>query len=282
MLRLATTVALCALVFTPRVEAQQPDSLPRLVIKDKPDSRPRLVIAAQEGAALVPFGPGEKVTYGVSWGIFGRRGTASSEVVSVDTVRGQPSYHLSFSLRGKVIAFSINDTQESWLDVTQLYSHRFKQNLNQTSYKRLRTLDFFPDEMKWRRVESPDSGELASEIPLDDVSFLYWARTLDLEVGQRYEFHRYFKDSGNPVIIEVLRKERVTVPAGTFNTIVVRPLIRTSGLFSEGGSAEIYFSDDTERIVVMLKTKLSVGTATLRLESYTPGEQLAGVNRPRP
>lgn len=270
MLRIATTAATCALVLGGHVDARAQDSLTRRVSGfDAP-------------VAAVPFGPGEKVTYGVSWGIFGRRGTATSEVVRVDTVRGQPSYHLAFSLRGKVIAFSINDLQESWLDVGQLYSHRFKQNLNQTSYKRLRTLDFYPAEMKWRRVESPDSGDLASDIPLDDISFLYWARTLDLQVGQRYEFRRYFKDSGNPVIIEVLRKEVVKVPAGTFNTIVVRPLIRTSGLFSEGGSAEIYFSDDPERLVVMLKTKLSVGTATMRLETYTPGEQLSRPNRLRP
>jgi hypothetical protein len=259
---------LCALVYAPGAFAQGPDSLTGVV--------------ADAAAAPVPFGPGEKVTYGVSWGIFGRRGSATSEVVSVEDVRGQASYHLSFSLRGKVIAFGIDDVQESWLDVSDLFSHRFKQNLNQTSYKRLRTLDFFPDEMKWRRVESPDSGDLASEIPLDDVSFLYWARTLDLQVGQRYEFRRYFKDSGNPVVIEVLRRDTVTVPAGRFATIVVRPLIRTSGLFSEGGSAEIYFSDDWRRLVVMMKTKLSVGTATMRLESYTPGEQLPRASRPRP
>jgi hypothetical protein len=270
MSRVFTAAAACALAFAPGVDAQEAETLQRPV-------------ASAEGiVAPVPFGPGEKVVYGVSWGILGRRGTARSEVVRIDTVRGQPTYHLSFSLRGKVIAFSINDVQESWLDVVNLYSHRFKQNLNQTSYKRLRTLDFYPEEMKWRRLEKPDSGALASEIPLDDISFLYWARTLDLQVGERYEFHRYFKDSGNPVIIEVLRRETVTVPAGTFNTIVVRPLIRTSGLFSEGGSAEVYFSDDPSRLVVMLKTKLSVGTATMRLESYTPGEQLSRADRPRP
>jgi hypothetical protein len=267
----ATAAAACAFVFAPGLVGQQADTT----------ARPPVLMGVPVAAA-VPFGPGEKVTYGVSWSILGRRGEARSEVVAIDTVRGQPSYHLSFALRGKVIAFSINDLQESWLDVNNLYSHRFKQDLNQTSYKRLRTLDFYPAEMMWRRVEKPDSGALASDIPLDDISFLYWARTLDLQVGQRYEFRRYFKDSGNPVIIEVLRKEVVKVPAGTFNTIVVRPLIRSSGLFGEGGSAEVYFSDDDARVVVMLKTKLSVGTATMKLESYTPGEQLSRANRPRP
>lgn len=230
--------------------------------------------------AAVPFGPGEQVVYRVSYGILGRRGTAWSDVVAVDTMRGKPAYHLSFRLQGGALGLNINDTQESWLDVANLYSHRFKQDLNQPRYKRLRTLDFFPADGMWRQVEKPDSGELASLQPLDDVSFLYWARTLPLEVGKRYEFNRYFKESGNPVIIEVLRREEVKVPAGTFNTIVVKPLIRTSGLFSEGGEAEIYFSDDDARIVVQLRTKLSIGRLTMQLESFTPGEPLSPARRP--
>ena len=151
MLRIAIAAAVCALL-APGVEGQEADTMPAVPVE-------------HITAAPVPFGPGEKVTYGVSWGIFGRRGEAVSEVVSLDTLRGQPSYHLSFSLRGKVVAFSVNDQQESWLDVVDLYSHRFRQDLNQTSYKRLRTLDFYPAEMMWRRVEKPDSGALASDIP---------------------------------------------------------------------------------------------------------------------
>jgi hypothetical protein len=238
--------------------------------------------APSNGAvAVVPFGVGERVTYGVHWGIFGRRGSATSEVLSVDTLRGRPSYHLSFNLKGRVTFFGIDDTQESWLDVSKLHSHRFKQNLNQTNYKRLRTLDFFPDDMMWRQVEKPDSGALDSDNPLDDVSFLYWVRTLELEVGQRYEFRRYFKESGNPVIVHVLRKEVVTVKAGTFNTIVVRPEIKTSGMFKEG-SAEVWFSDDEKRLVVQMKTDLPVGKATMKLESYTPGRSLSSGNGSSP
>jgi len=230
------------------------------------------VSSAVGDAAAVPFGPGEKFVYRVSWGPV--RGTATSEVRGVESVRGNPSYHLSFKVQGGTLGLRVNDHQESWLDVAKLYSHRFKQDLDQPNYERLRTLDFFPAEGKWRRVEKPDSGALASTQPLDDVSFLYWSRTLPLEVGRSYEFRRYFKESGNPVVVQVLRRQRVTVRAGTFNTIVVRPLIRTSGLFSEGGEAEVYYTDDARRMIVMVKTKLSIGTMTLELQSYTPGTPL--------
>jgi hypothetical protein len=233
------------------------------------------VAAVAADAAAVPFGPGERMVYGVWYGVMGRRGEAVTEVAGLQMVRGRQAYHLNFSLRGGIPLARVNDQQESWLDVAQLYSHRFRQDLHQVRYRRLRTLDFFPTERVWRQAENHDNtGALATDRPLDDVSFLYWARTLPLEVGRTYEFRRYYKDEGNPVIVQVLRRERVTVPAGTFNTIVVRPLIRTSGLFSDGGEAEVYFSDDDRRLIVQVKTKVSIGTMNMQLESYTPGRRL--------
>jgi hypothetical protein len=253
-----TATALLLLALTSGAEAQTPTS------------------AVSAGVAAVPFGPGEKMTYRVTYGILGRRGTASSEVRGIENVRGNRTYHLSFKLKGGALGFSMDDHQESWLDVSRLFSHRFKQDLNQTRYERLRTLDFYPAERLWRRVEKVDSGSLATDMPLDDVSFLYWARTLPLELGRTYEFRRYYKDEGNPVVIKVVRRETVTVPAGTFETIVVQPLIRTTGLFGDGGRAEIYFTDDERRLIVLVKTRMSIGTMQLQLEQFTLGEQLAG------
>jgi hypothetical protein len=230
--------------------------------------------APATAVAAVPFGPGERVVYRVTYGRLGKRGEAVTEVVGVQNIRGQPSYHLSFRLRGGVLGMNVNDKQESWLDVSRLYSHRFRQDLHQVRYERLRTLDFFPAERMWRRVENNDSGPLATDLPLDDVSFLFWSRSLPLEVGRTYEFKRYFKDEGNPVVIRVLRRETVTVPAGTFNTIVVKPIIRTSGLFSEGGEAEVYYTDDERRMIVMVRTKFSIAHMTMQLESFTPGRRL--------
>jgi hypothetical protein len=229
--------------------------------------------------ASVPFGPGERVVYRVTYGVLGKRGEAVTEVAGVQDMRGRPAYHLRFRLKGGVLGMNVDDVQESWLDVGRLYSHRFRQDLHQVRYERLRTLDFFPAERTWRRLENDETGALASDLPLDDVSFLYWSRTLPLEVGRTYEFRRYFKEEGNPVIIRVLRKQTVTVPAGTFNTIVVKPLIRTSGLFSEGGEAEVYYTDDERRMIVMVKTKFSIANMTMQLESYRPGQPLSSAAR---
>jgi hypothetical protein len=239
--------------------------------------------ADPDGVAPVPFGLGERLGYKVSLGVFGEVGSGAMEVLALDTIHGRPTYHLRFTLKGGVLFAKVDDTLQSWLDVSTLTARRFEQNQKEVNYERHRTFDFYPEQGIWKRLENGETGELATPEPLDDVSFLYFIRTIPLEVGKTYTFDRYYKDSGNPVIVQVLRKETVTVPAGTFETIVVRPIIKTKGLFGEGGEAEVYFTDDHRRLVVQMKSKVPViGSLGLQLQSYTPGEKLAAKAAPTP
>ncbi len=72
----------------------------------------------------------------------------------------------------------------------------------------------------------------------------------------------------------MLRRERVKVPAGEFSTIVVRPIIKTRGIFSKGGEAEVYLTDDDRRLLVLLRSKLKVGSVILELTDYMEGQPL--------
>jgi hypothetical protein len=120
----------------------------------------------------------------------------------------------------------------------------------------------------------PDTATVAA--PLDEASFLFFLRSIPLEVGQTYTFDRYFKPERNPVTVVVERTEQVKVPAGTFNTIVVRPIIKTSGIFGEGGRAEVWFTDDSTRTLVQLKSKLKFGSLNLYLRNRQVGAPWAG------
>lgn len=225
--------------------------------------------------APVPFGIGERATYRVVLGIVGDRGEATLDVVDLDTVQGRPAYELRFRVNGGVPFARVDNDYHSWFDAYSLVSRRFKQDQKEVRYVRKRFFEFYPEEKRWRRLDANESGVLPTDQPLDDVSFLYFIRTLPLEIGKTYSFNRYFKDDGNPVTVRVLRRETITVPAGRFNTIVVQPIIKTKGLFSEGGKAEVYFTDDSRRILVAMKTQVKLlKSLDMLLESYTPGVRL--------
>ncbi len=227
-------------------------------------------------AAVVPFGPGERLTYQVKIGII-NSGSAHMEVLGIDSIREEPSYHLEMSLKGSLLfgAVQVNDHYQSWLGTRSVSSHRYVSDVHQLTYSRYRNFEFRPEEMSWEETESGDMGRLATALPLDDISFLYFVRTLPLEIGQTYTLPRYFKKEGNPVVIKVEGKKVVEVPAGTFNTIVVRPIIKTRGLFSEGGEAELYLTDDDNKHLVYLRSKIPiVGSVTLHLESISEGSPI--------
>jgi len=226
-------------------------------------------------ALAVPFGPGEVLTYKVMLGVF-TVGESAMQIPAIELTRGVPTYRAEWRIKGGIPFYKIDTRFQSWIDIERLLSLRFVQDQHEGNHTRFRDYQFLPEQHIWKRVDNNEQGPLATPLPLDDLSFIYFARTLKLEVGKQYQFNRYFKASGNPVIVKVLRRDERTVPAGTFKTIVVQPIIRTKGLFSEGGKAELHFSDDPRRLLVYLKTEMPGINLTLHLKSIRNGKPIHG------
>ena len=224
------------------------------------------VVEPQPWRMDVPFGVGEHAEYQVKFGFFSV-GRGSMQVVGLDTVRGRDSWHIEFRVRGGVPGFRVNDRMQSWIDTRTFASLRFHQQLDQGNYERERRFEIYPGSTY---VEDEREPQPTVDMPLDDGSFLYFIRTIPLQVGQEYVFDRYFRPDRNPVRIQVLRKERIRVPAGTFETIVIRPIIKARGIFSEDGKAEVWLTDDDRRLMVQMKSDMKVGSLNLYLRSYTP------------
>lgn len=215
----------------------------------------------------VPFQIGESLTYDLRFGAI-KVGTGRMRVLGQESIRDQLAWHVRFSVTGGTFFYKVNDVYESWMDVFTLNSLRFEQDLSQGSRDRERTFEIFPERATYRERTRDGPERPSVSQPLDDGSFLFFVRTVPLEVGQTYSFNRYFRPDRNPVVIRVLRRERVRVPAGEFDAIVIQPIIKTSGIFSEGGQAEIWLSDDSRRMMLQMKTRLSFGSLNLYLRSF--------------
>ena len=228
------------------------------------------VVSSSIKRAPVPFAAGEQLQYEVRFGSL-KVGTAQMEVVALDNVRGRLAWHTAFWVRGGNFLYRVNDVYESWMDAETLSSLRFVQELEEGGKDTQRHFEIYPDRAVFVQTsKKPAKEEKSVSQPLDDGSFLYFLRTIPLEVGQTYDFNRYFRPDRNPVRIRVLRKEKVRVPAGTFDAIVVQPVIKTKGIFSENGHAEVWLSDDERHIMLQLKSKLKFGSLNLYLKSYKP------------
>jgi len=215
-----------------------------------------------------PFAVGEKLTYNAKVN-FLHVGTGVMRVVGIEDVRGHTTYHTAFDVHGRMLFYSVNDHYESWFDTTSMVSLRYKQDIDEGSYERERTFEMYPDRKTFSENGKPEEPGVA--MPLDDGSFIYFVRTLSLDLGQSYEFNRYFRPDRNPVKLAVLRKERIRVPAGEFDAIVVRPAIKSKGIFSDDSKAEIWFSDDSLRLMLRMRSGLPFGTLQLELKNIDRG-----------
>jgi hypothetical protein len=220
----------------------------------------------------VPFSIGERLEYDVKFGVL-KVGNGRMEVLGIETVRGREAWHTAFTVKGGTFFYKVNDRLESWIDIETFASLRHVQDLQEGKRDRERRFEIYPDRLVYTENDSEERP--TARDPLDDGSFLYFIRTVPLSVGQTYDFPRYFRPDRNPVRVRVLRKESVKVPAGRFDAIVIQPIIKSKGIFSENGQAEIWLSDDERRIMLQMKSNLSFGTLNLYLKSYTAGTATA-------
>ena len=227
------------------------------------------------------FPVGERAVYDVTFGPV-KVGRGELAVEAIDTVAATPAYRVAFELEGGPFFYKVDDRSVSWVAPDPIRSLRFEQILQEGDYTRHRRYELDQSDGTYTREDWDREAEAyrphpeEREVPmppaaLDEIAYLYLARSLPLEPGRTYTFDRYFEEEGNPARLEVLRRETVRVPAGRFETVVVRPVIQAGGLFGEGGRAEVYITDDERRAIVLLRTKMKVGDLNMYLRDFRPG-----------
>jgi hypothetical protein len=227
--------------------------------------------ASDTPPVAVPFPVGERLVYAARLGVFSV-GEATMEVAGVDTVRCTETVHFRFHIEGGALWYHLDQTLESWVGRADFRSRRFSNRTEEKGKRWQRDFEIFPDSGFYREA-GRDSTHPTVADPLDDAAFLYWIRTVPLKVGERYEYRRYFRVERNPVIVEVLGRDRINVAGRKWDAIILRPKIPNGGgIFAEKADARLWLSDDSTRIVLGLQSKFSFGHMTMKLKEYSvPG-----------
>ncbi|HKR56834.1 MAG TPA: DUF3108 domain-containing protein [Gemmatimonadales bacterium] len=222
----------------------------------------------------VPFPVGEHLVFGAKYG-FISVGTATMDVVGIDTIRGTPTVHLLFHIIGSALfgAYKLDQKLESWVGKDDFVSRRYTIDTDEKGKKWKHTYDIFPDS-GYYRTDGTDTTHASVPNPLDDAAFLYWIRTVPLEDGKKYTYRRYFRPENDPIIVEVVGHDRVNVAGKKWDAIVVRPAIPNGrGIFAEKADARIWLSDDSTRTLLALQSTFSFGQVTLKLKEFSVPER---------
>jgi uncharacterized protein DUF3108 len=219
-----------------------------------------------ESAAL-PFSVGEKLTYEVSSPKNGKIGTATMWIEGPVDIRGTSTFILRFDSKIKIAFLSAVSRSTSWFDPLRTSSLRFLKYERNPLSRNDESVDFFPDQKQWKSVKG-ETGQSPTNTPLDELSFMYFIRTLPMTAGATYKFDRHFDAARNPTTISVIRREMIPTPMGELRVILVEMRVRDPRHYKGEGVIRIHLTDDECRLPARIESTLPViGTAVLTINS---------------
>lgn len=140
------------------------------------------------------------------------------------------------------------------------YHYRLK--VREGKHVRDKELTFDHAAKKVAYINHIDRETVEAEInssTFDALSSFYFARTLPLEVGKSVYIDVYDSKKFYKVEVQVLKKETIEIPLGTFKAILIKPIMKSEGIFYKKGDIHIWVTDDEKRIPILIKTKVLVG-----------------------
>ena len=228
---------------------------------------PSAAIARAQSASHLPFAPGERLTFkgrvhtGVSGG-------GALWIEGPVELRGTTTWLLHSDMEGRVGPFRATDKNASWLDPIRMTALRYTSRERHILSKHDEAVDIFAGENRWS-AESGAEGGMAMSAPLDELSFLYYVRTLPLLADNTVTVARHFDEARNPTVVRVTGREEITVPAGRFRAVVVEMIVRDARRYKGEGTIRIHLSDDSCRLILRLESRVpDAGPATLELQAY--------------
>ncbi|MBU0519189.1 DUF3108 domain-containing protein [bacterium] len=225
------------------------------------------------------FYPGEKYSYDVYYGVI-PAGSAGIEIKSeLVTYRDAPCYEINTwakSAKGFDWFFKVRDRVLSYMDSRGIFTWYFEKELHEGKYHDLKQVDY--DQRTGFAYTASDSvPKDTSNIPLyvqDAITAMHYFRLQDLKVGKPIYIQVHDITKTYPLRIDVIGRETVEVPLGTFDCYKIEPSLESAGIFKSTGRIFIWFTADKYKIPVMLSTKILIGSITAYMKEYEAGKPI--------
>jgi len=228
---------------------------------------------SKAGERVLPFYPGEKLTFQVRWSII-PAGEAVLEILPIETINGVKSYHFVMTAQTYPfidIFYRVRDRVDSYTDIGMTHSLLYKKQ------KEGRGKGNVVVNFDWEKQEAQYSsfGKEGKPIPIragsfDPLSVFYAFRLHDRKKNP--EIQAPVTDGKKCVMgkAKIIGRERIKVASGIYDTYVVEPdLEHIRGVFAKSKDAKlkIWVTADRRRVPVKVKSKVVVGSFVAELIS---------------
>ena len=139
---------------------------------------------------------------------------------------------------------------------------RYRLKIREGRHRRNKEVIFDPENGTVLYIDHLDNKKETYAIPentFDPLSGFFLLRKKPLKVNRPVHITIFDSKKVWDVKVDILKREDVETPAGKFRTIVVKPNMKSEGIFDRKGDIYIYLTDDKRHIPVLIKTKVAVG-----------------------
>lgn len=222
------------------------------------------------------FSVGERLVYDVGYS-FITAGEAVFSIPGMENFHGKECYQVLFTVESTPtfsFFYTVEDRYETLLDKKGIFPWRFTQHVREGKYK----YDFAAEFDQLNNVAITKDGRYPIPPYVHDVvSAMFYVRTLDFSKsrpGEKLYLSNFYKDTTYQLAVKFLGYQQISVDAGTFDCVLVEPLIKEGGLFKSEGRIIIWLTNDDRKIPVKVSTKVIIGSIDSELREYS------GINGP--
>jgi hypothetical protein len=240
--------------------------------------------APANSRAAAPFVVGERLIYNVSWSSFPSAARIEMEVAEQGQFYGQESYQLRTKVEtlGQVRSLfgDIENQYTSYVSSRNAVPHRIVASIRQ-GQKQAEEVTIL-DQSKQQAIFSDDNTVKIPGGTYDLTSLVYALRLRPLTEGSKLKLHALYGKEVIELEAIVKGRERVVSQTGAYNAIHIKFYPKNKYDKYRG---YLYLSDDSQRLPVMIKARLSFGEVRAELVSVTVATRsvtpLAKLDAPR-
>jgi hypothetical protein len=234
-------------------------------------------LAAPLPPAPLPFGPGEGVTFRITYAHLLAGRAALRVEPGEEAGRGVLRFVAEARSQGFfswLLQYRVDDRTVATWDPASGCSLRIEKHLREGRLVRDQVVDFGPGSetavVTDSRIKETrfDVGPCA----LDVLSAFFVARAHGVAEGEGLSLPVFDNGRRYRLSVRLRGKERLDLPpplGKDVPTLIVEPLLlEGTGLFVKSGRLMIWLTDDARRIPVRLRSKVAIGSVSADLESY--------------
>jgi hypothetical protein len=171
--------------------------------------------------------------------------------------------------------FNVEDRYQSYVEKGTDRPLRFVRKINEGGYKKDLRIDFNHENQQATISDFKYDKTTVATFPKDAqdmVSAFYYLRnnldTKNIKVGHEEDLDMYFDKGVHKFKMKFLGRETLKTPVGQVPGLKFRPYVEAGRVFKEKESLTVWVSDDENKIPIVIKADLAVGSLKASLSEF--------------